>query len=463
LKLNDGDEVIVAHLGVTDRDVGAEKARELLSKELGCPVIALPSYAGDVGAWTTWHDVGEAGVQYVTPGVFPVGFEEAWRRIVAKHKIRGVLVHSGAGIRFNTERQGLVDFVKKHPDQVSGPIVFLETYRTDQTKKDFASVGMPSTQIGKMALVPWVLRPAASYIRCHEMLERLGLGPIATLLGLPVKAVAAVPAVVAWTWHHSLDDPLRLSQIKKAFLPATSRPKRAAIPSVNAAQAGGQGGAGGSTGKGRHDGMGGRAGGPVSQGSGGKGEAVAARPWTSGQGGAGGSTGRAGWDGAGGRSGGPILRGAGGGAGGVVPPMADTAGQGGAGGRAGRGGFGGMGGGPGGPGSDGSGGGGGPGVVGGPSGGTGGQGGAGGGGGHRNSNNPKSSTEARGKRRKPNPESQPVDPKPVPQDGVSGVMVSPPLNTRPAVLKNEKGSILESRPSDDSVIWHPGAAPGASK
>jgi hypothetical protein len=52
-----------------------------------------------------------------------------------------------------------------------------------------------------------------------------------------------------------------------------------------------------------------------------------------------------------------------------------------------------------------------------------------------------------------------IQPRLLPKEGLGGVLIAPPLNTEHRDLQHTRRSVLEARPSDDAVIWHPGSAP----
>ncbi|TET42515.1 MAG: hypothetical protein E3J66_03475, partial [Dehalococcoidia bacterium] len=205
-------DIIVVHLGINDRDEQAYRIAKSLSEALGHPVIALPSYSGNPK-----DDLRKAVVQYCNSRTYPVHFEKAWEQIVADgHRIIGTIVHSGAGLRVNTERQDLINFIKSHPGKISGNMVFVDTDLKGLTKKDLGAVGIKCNQIGKTTAVAWVTKPAARYIPFGEY-----LGPPATFLGWTVpwgKAVFGVPALVDAARGFP-DHPLsrRIGQIKNSL------------------------------------------------------------------------------------------------------------------------------------------------------------------------------------------------------------------------------------------------------
>lgn len=167
-------DIVVVHLGITDRDEQAYQIAKSLSEVLGRPVIALPSYLGDPK-----QDLRKAVVQYYNSQTYPVHFEKAWEQIITNgHRIVGTVFHSGAGIRANTERSNLIAFIKDNPTKVTGNMVFVTTDLKGLTRKEFAQVGINAVQIGKEDLVSWVTKPAARYIPFGEY-----LGPVSTTLG----------------------------------------------------------------------------------------------------------------------------------------------------------------------------------------------------------------------------------------------------------------------------------------
>lgn len=175
-------DIVVVHLGITDRDEQAYQIAKSLSEALGRPVIALPSYAGDPK-----QDLRKTVVQYYNSQTYPVHFDKAWEHIVADgHRIVGTIFHSGAGIRANTERHDLIAFIKDNPGKVTGNMVFAMTDLKGLTTKQFAQVGINAVQVGKDDLVSWVTKPAQRYIPFGEY-----LGPVSTSLGWTIKPLVA--------------------------------------------------------------------------------------------------------------------------------------------------------------------------------------------------------------------------------------------------------------------------------
>jgi len=178
--------VVVVHLGITDRDEQAYRIAGFLSKALNCPVIALPSYSGEPG-----DDLRKAVVQYYNSRTYPVRFEEAWKAIIAKgHRIVGVVFHSGAGIRANTERRNLIDFIRENPGKVTGNMVFAMTDLKGKTRKELSQVGINAVQIGADDFVSWATKPAQRFIPFGEY-----LGPISSTLGWAVKPIGLIRTI----------------------------------------------------------------------------------------------------------------------------------------------------------------------------------------------------------------------------------------------------------------------------
>ena len=176
-------DIVVVHLGITDRDEQAYRIAESLSQSLGRPVIAVPSYSGDPR-----DDLRKSIVQYYNSRTYPVRFERVWEQITTQgHRIVGTIFHSGAGIRGNTERHNLIAFIKENPGKVTGNAVFAMTDLKGLTKKEFSQVGINAVQIGTDDFVSWVTKPAQRYIPFGEY-----LGPVSTALGWTVKPLAAL-------------------------------------------------------------------------------------------------------------------------------------------------------------------------------------------------------------------------------------------------------------------------------
>ncbi len=177
--------IVVVHLGITDRDTEAIKIAEWLSEVLGRPVIALPSYSGDA---KLVNEIPKTVKQYLNSRTYPIHFEKAWERIVDPkkgHRIEGIIFHSGAGIRANTERGNLIAFIKENPGKVTGNMVFAMTDLKGLTRKEFARVGINAVQIGTDDFVSWVTKPAQRYIPFGEY-----LGPVSSALGWAIKPLA---------------------------------------------------------------------------------------------------------------------------------------------------------------------------------------------------------------------------------------------------------------------------------
>lgn len=182
-QLSKPQDVYVVHLGIRDRDEEAYHVAQTLSKTLGRPTLALPSYTGD-----PTQDLRRAVTQYLNSQTYPVRFDQAWERILARgHRIVGTVFHSGAGIRANTERDRLVAFIKSNPGKVTGNTVFVTTDLKGTTVKSFGRVGIPCIQVGKEDFVSWATKPAAQYIPFGEY-----LGPPATALGWALKGPAII-------------------------------------------------------------------------------------------------------------------------------------------------------------------------------------------------------------------------------------------------------------------------------
>lgn len=217
---NHPQDIIVVHLGITDRDEQAFQIAKSLTEALGPPVIALPSYSGDPRK----DDIRKTVVQYCNSQTYPVHFEKAWEKIIADgHRVVGLIIHSGAGLRANTERKNLINFIENNPGKIIGNVVFVDTDLKGLTQKDFKSVGLNCIQLGKIPFVAWVTKPAARYIPFGEY-----LGPPATFLGWVVpwgKVSFGVPAIVDAVRGFP-DHPLsrRIAQIRNALnLPTVPR------------------------------------------------------------------------------------------------------------------------------------------------------------------------------------------------------------------------------------------------
>lgn len=205
-------DLIVVHLGITDRAGRALEIADELSTALGRPVIALPSYAGNPNL-----DPARTVGQYLSGRVLPGHFADAWQQLIGSgnggNRIVGVVVHSGAGLRFNSERTSLLDVIRSSPGKVSGPLVFVETDLSGLTRQQFTSAGMECSQIGDMGFVPWITRPACRYVPFGERLSILASVP-----GTFVKLQSSLPAIVDAMRgfpEHTLES--RLGEIKKAF------------------------------------------------------------------------------------------------------------------------------------------------------------------------------------------------------------------------------------------------------
>jgi hypothetical protein len=205
-------DLIVVHLGITARKDDALRTADELSAALGRPVIALPSYAGNSNL-----DLARTVGQYLSDRVLPGHFADAWQQIIGSgnggNRIVGVIVHSGAGLRFNSERASLLDVIRFSPGKVSGPLVFVETDLYGLTRQQFTSAGMECSQIGEIGAVPWVTRPACRYVLFGE---RLGI--LASVPGTFVKLQASAPAILDALQGlpvHSLES--RLVDIERAF------------------------------------------------------------------------------------------------------------------------------------------------------------------------------------------------------------------------------------------------------
>ena len=196
---NQPQEVYVIHLGITDRFDKAIDIAESLSDSLGHPVIALPSYQG-----TPQADILRAVAQYFSSSSYKVHFEQSWQQIInSGHKIIGLVIHSGAGLRANSERDNLISFIKSHPGAVTGNIAFAMTDLHGRTKSDFAKVGINAVQIGADDFVSWVTRPAYRYIPYGEYIKPLG-----SLLGWRGKlegVVRTIPPFGTFLSKHPLN------------------------------------------------------------------------------------------------------------------------------------------------------------------------------------------------------------------------------------------------------------------
>ncbi len=192
--LGEPQSIIVVHLGITDRDERAlDHAREL-AESFGRPVIALPSYTGNPKL-----DLGRSAIQYLNSGTYKVEFEKAWQRILDQgHTIDGLIFHSGAGLRANSECKKMAKFVRNNPGKITGNVVFAMTDLKGRTKKAFAEVGLNAVQIGPDDLVSWATKPARRYIPFGEY-----LGPVGTAMGTPLKPLFSVGKGLS---RHSLLD-----------------------------------------------------------------------------------------------------------------------------------------------------------------------------------------------------------------------------------------------------------------